>query len=106
MLEVSRIMPNLPRDCRYTLGQELRNRIMGILVFIYRANRLNDKSDVIARMREILLEIQVYIRMMCDLRYISEGCYVRLAEQTSSISKQMVAWEKSEIRKKAGVNIE
>lgn len=55
-------------------------------------------------MREILLEVQVYIRLMCDLRYISEKKYVELAEQTASMSKQMAAWEKSEQQKQSDGN--
>lgn len=96
LLEVNRMMPNLPRDCRYTIGQELRQKIMEIIILIYRANRVRKKVFVIAKMREVLLEVQVYIRLMSDMKYISESKYVQLIEQTTSMSKQMSAWEKSE----------
>lgn len=96
LLEVNRMMSNLPRDCRYTIGQELRQKIMEIIILIYRVNRLRKKVFVIAKMREVLLEVQVYIRLMNDMKYISEGKYVQLIEQTTSMSKQMSAWEKSE----------
>ena len=49
-------------------------------------------------MREVLLEVQVYIRLMSDLKYISERKYVALMEETTSMSKQMTAWERSEIK--------
>ena len=80
-------MPNLPRDCRYSLGQELRHKIMEIIVLIYRANRTKKKVFIIAKMREVLLEVQVYIRLMSDLKYISERKYVALMEETTSMSK-------------------
>ena len=95
MLEVNRLMPNLPRDCRYSMGQEIRQKIMEIIVLIYRANRTREKVAVISKMRETLLEVQVYIRLMSDLKYISERKYVQLIEQTTSMSKQMAAWERS-----------
>ena len=91
------MMPNLPRDCRYSLGQEIRQKIMEIIVLIYRANRTKKKVFIIAKMRETLLEVQVYIRLMSDMKYISERKYAQLMEQTTSMSKQMAAWEKSEI---------
>lgn len=96
LLDVSRIMRHVSRDNRYTIGQETRRRIMDIIVMIYRANRTRQKAHVIAGMREALLEVQVCIRLLCDMRDISEGQYAALAEQTASMSKQMAAWEKSE----------
>lgn len=104
MLSVNKIMPLIPRDTRYSLGQDCRRKIMDIIVLIYRANRMRQKAKVISMMRETLLEVQVYIRLMCDLRHISEKKYVELAEQTSSMSKQMAAWEKSEQRKQSDGN--
>lgn len=99
MLEIAWLMPDVPRDCRYTIGQDLRTKIMEIITLVYKANRTRHKVDIISKMRESLLEVQVYIRLMSDLRYISERKYVSLMEQTSAISKQMSSWEKSERNK-------
>lgn len=96
LLEINRMMPNVPRDCRYSIGQELRKKIMEIIVLIYRANRTRDKLSTIVKMRESLLEVQVYIRLMSDMKYISERKYINFVEQTTSMSKQLSAWEKSE----------
>lgn len=104
MLSVSKIMPLLPRDSRYSLGQDCHRKIMDIIVLIYRANRMRHKARTISTMRETLLEVQVYIRLMCDLQHISERKYVELAEQTASMSKQMAAWEKSEQQKESDGN--
>lgn len=102
LLAVNRIMPNLPRDCRYSVGVEVRNKIMEIIILVYRANRSWQKSGIIESMREILVEIQVYLRLMCDMKYVSENCYMMLAEQTVSMSKQLSAWEKSVKRNNNG----
>lgn len=102
LLAVNRIMPNLPRDCRYSVGVEVRNKIMEIIILVYRANRSWQKFGIIESMREILVEIQVYLRLMCDMKYVSENCYMMLAEQTVSMSKQLSAWEKSVKRNNNG----
>ncbi len=96
-----RMLPNVPRDCRYSIGQDVRNKIMEIVVMIYRANRIHRKLPVLAKMHEALVEVQVYIRLMCDLRYISEGMYVVLMDHSADVSKQLSAWEKSEQRKQS-----
>lgn len=102
MLDVTRMMPDLPRDCRYTMGQELRDRIMKMIVLTYRANSNRTKLNTIREMRELLIEVQVYIRLMCDMKYISERRYVVFAEQTTDMSRQLTAWEKSEKEKTGG----
>lgn len=101
MLMLNRLIPTMSRDCRYSLGQDARNKIMEIILFIYRANRTRQKLPFISSMKESLLEVQVYVRLMCDLKYISEKKYMELAELCIDISKQMAAWEKSEINKNA-----
>lgn len=102
MLLLSSLIPTMSRDCRYSLGQDARKKIMEIVLSIYRANRTRQKLPFISAMRESLLEVQVYVRLMCDLKYISEKKYMELAERCIDISKQMAAWEKSEIKKAMG----
>lgn len=99
MLDFSKIMPDMPRDCRYTLGQDTRRRMMDIIILIYNANREHNKVAIIRKMANALLEVQVYVRLMCDMKYISENRYLELIEQIVSISKQMSAWEKAEKQK-------
>lgn len=96
LVETTRLTPHLPRVCRYTLGQDLRKGVMDILKMIYRANATRNKVPIISRMRETLLEVQLDTRLMCDLKYISEGQYTLFVEQTADISKQLAAWGKSE----------
>ena len=100
LLATSKLMPNLPRDCRYTLGQDTRRKVMELIVLIYRANRTTYKAKIISDMRELLLETQVYLRLMSDMRYMPEKKYLEFAEHTANMSKQLVAWEKSELQRK------
>lgn len=99
MVEVAKTLKDTPRDCRYTMGQDLRQKIMDLIILIYQANRLKNKIEKIQLMRDNVLQIQVLIRLMCDLRYISERKYVQLVESTTDISKQLVSWEKYERNK-------
>ncbi|MGM9816739.1 MAG: four helix bundle protein [Lepagella sp.] len=99
LLSLTKLMPSMSRDCRYTLGQDTRRKITDLIILIYRANRTHYKVKLIGEMREALLEVQVYLRLMSDMRYISERQYLAFAEQTESMSKQLAAWEKSERQK-------
>lgn len=103
LLAFSRMLPDMPRDCRYSMGQDARQKMMDIILLVYRANRTRQKVPLISRMRECLLEVQVYVRLMSDLKYISEKRYVELMELTAQMSRQMAAWQKSEAKKDNGV---
>ncbi len=99
LLSISKTMPNIPRDCRFTIGQDLRRRIMDIIIHIYKANRDYDKISSIRLMKEYLLESKVLIRIMSDMHYISERKHAEWMEYAVSMSKQMSAWEKYQVKK-------
>ena len=100
LLSIARTMPDMPRDCRYGIGQDLRRKVMDIIIGIYNANRVTEKVSIIRCMREALLESQVYARIMGDLHYISDGRHSEWMEMMVSLSKQMSAWEKSQNEKR------
>lgn len=102
LLEVERFMPNVPRQSRYTLCQNLNERIMEILVLVYKANASRNKLPMISQMRSKLVEVQVFFRLLADMRHISEKMYVAMADKTSGMSRQLAAWEKSERTRQSG----
>lgn len=99
LLSVSKTMPNLPRDCRFTIGQDLRRRLMDVIIQICKANSDRDKLPSIRLMKDYILESKVMIRIMGDMHYISEGKQAEWMEYAVSISKQMSAWEKYQLNK-------
>ncbi len=96
LLSTTKMLSDIPRDSRYSIGADLRGKLLAIIVLIYRANRTRQKVPIIGSMRELLLEAQVYLRLLCDLRHLSERRYAALLEQSADISRQLAAWEKSE----------
>lgn len=100
LLLVAKVLKDTSRDCRFTIGEDLRGKIMNLILLIYQANREKVKIGKILEMRETTLQIQVYIRLMWDLREVSEKKYLQLVEKTTEISKQLSAWEKFERSKR------
>lgn len=101
MLQVAQLGPNMQRDYRYTLAQDLKRRLMDVLVMIYRANKVVEKQPIIAEMRETMVEVNVYLRLLCDLKQLSEKQYLQLAQVSVSIGKQLAAWEKAATKEPA-----
>lgn len=96
LVKVASSLPHLPKDCKYSLAADLRNKVLEMIVMVYRANKSRYRLPIIERMQEQLVEVSVYIRVMCDLKYISQKRYVEWVEQVSVVSKQLVAWERSQ----------
>lgn len=52
-----------PRQAGKSL-QDLRSRLMGILLRIYRANRTPEKAPIIHEAMELLIEARIYMRLL------------------------------------------
>ena len=80
------------RDYRYTLGQELKQEILDLLMLIYRSNRVREKASLLMQARESIEKIKIYIRLLRDLKQIGAEKYTSLIDETGSISKQLSRW--------------
>lgn len=92
--EIYRIRIKLPKTLKHDLGRELFESALKILKCVVLANRSHDKSRYISR---LLLEIEVqwaFLRLLFDLRGITEGEFKVLSERLTDIGKQANAWLK------------
>lgn len=96
LLTVAKAQPSMPRDARYTLGQDLRHALVDMLMLIYKANGARHKRDALTQLATKVQEVKVYLRLLCDMRYVSERFYLMCAEQAETVSKQAGRWLKFE----------
>jgi hypothetical protein len=92
--EIYCIKLKLPKSLKHDLGQEVFGSTLKILRCIVLANRAQEKTPHLSR---LLLETEVQwamIRLLFDLRGITEGEFAVLSEHLSSIEKQTHAWLK------------
>jgi len=91
---------DFPREYKYTLGQKLRDEVLELILFIYRANSTLDRTAHITAILERLQLVEVMIRLSHDMRVLSRGHYAGLAEMTDSLARQAQGWLKSSGRRK------
>ena len=84
----------LPRSERYTVAQELDRAIVETLVMLQRIKSTRDKSPLIARARQLAVEIQVRTRVLCDIKALSTKAYAELFDLSESVSKQLASWHR------------
>lgn len=94
-LQIVTAISRMQRDYRYTLGEQIKRSTMDMLVLIFKANKSRDKYLHISTAREKLVEIQILLRVLNDTRQLSNKQIALFMERTTSISKQLSAWERS-----------
>lgn len=97
LLQLVTFSRQMQRDFRYTLGEKLQQTVVEIIVLIFKANKVELKTPHIAKAREKLVEAQVMMRVLNDIRQLSDKQYVQLVERTTSVSKQLASWERSSV---------
>ena len=92
--EIYRIRIKLPKILKFDLGQEAFQSSIKIIKCVVLANQARDKEPHINR---LLLEIEVQwlmLRLLYDLKGISEGEFKVLSGRLADISKQAQVWAK------------
>ena len=96
--EIYRLKVKLPKTLKNDLGQEAFATSLKVVKCVALASRSQDKSRLILR---LLAEIEaqwVFLRLLFDLRGISEGEFKVLSERGSDIEKPQVQVRSDEIQ--------
>ena len=86
---------DFPREHKYTLGQQMKDEVMQLIICIYRANSVPDRRAHISAILERIQVIQVMMRLAHDLHVLARGHYVGMVEMTDSLARQAQGWLKS-----------
>ena len=94
------------RDLRYTVGEDLKRRLVEVELSIYRANKCaaRDRLDHVVKAQEVLEESLIYLRLLYDMRQIALAQYAHTAELASEVEKQLGNWRRFIERDAAGRN--
>jgi four helix bundle protein len=95
LLQVFNLTHNLNREYKYTLGEKLKNEITDLLSNIYRANRIREKEMYLKTARENIELVRLQIRILKDLKQISNKKHIFINQSIESVSKQLAGWHKS-----------
>ncbi|MDD3302552.1 MAG: four helix bundle protein [Candidatus Gracilibacteria bacterium] len=95
LLLVFNLVKEFKKEYKYTLGDIIKKEIINLISNIYKANSKQDKQKNILLAREKLELLRLYIRLCKDLKIINLNRFVEINLLIESISKQLVAWDKS-----------
>jgi hypothetical protein len=82
------------KEFKYTIGESIKKEVMDMIVNIYRANSVLEKTSHIKKARENIEVIRVFLRLLKDLRQVNTKKFAKLNDSCEDVSKQLTAWQK------------
>ena len=94
-LSIFHVCQNMERDIKFTIGERLKNEIIELQINVFRANCREDKCALLDSARENVEVIRLLLRVLNDMKQIKLEKFVDLNASLESVSRQLVAWQKS-----------
>lgn len=95
LLELFLLVQKMPREHKFTLGEQVKKECMDIFLDIYQANTVNDKREFLKSASLHLLKLRVMLRICNDLRLMNMERFIKLNEKVENVSRQLAGWTKS-----------
>lgn len=95
LLEIFHASQTMKREYRYSLGEEVKKRMVEMMTCIWRANVSRNKEPHILLAREHVEVIRLQLRLLHDLRQLPMRNMASTSLKMESISKQLAAWHKT-----------
>jgi hypothetical protein len=97
-LDIYRATEQFSRECKYTLGQKMKELVLEFLIDIVAANQKKDKRKALADAKIILEQIRICVRLAFDLKILGLRRYEYLSRAIEEVSKQLAGWQAWAVR--------
>jgi len=98
LVEIYQSFTSLNREYKYTIGEKVKEKAFGVLVGIYKANRTHPKAAVLEDILDDVEYIRLSLRLLRDLRVLSQKRYVKLLVLCEDMREQFERWCRYEKR--------
>jgi len=99
LMQLFRIIQNMERDYKFTIGENLKKEVIELIMNVYRANSRTEKTRLIEAARENTEVVRLLLRLLQDMKQIGLNEFVSTNEKIEDISKQLSYWQRSQTTK-------
>ena len=92
ILKVFEFTKDFPRECKYTLGQDMKKDAIVLVRSIYRANKAKNKTEYLEQFLDDFEILKLEIRLCVDLKIMSFKKQSEIALLMEGIGKQITGW--------------
>jgi hypothetical protein len=89
------LVKNMPRDFKASIGAQIRNECVALVILIFRANVARNKVPHLDELLERLQVTELLLRLSRDKHFVSTKQYAGAIALTNSIGKQANGWRKN-----------
>lgn len=94
--QITKVTHEFPRDYKHSLGVKLREEVVDLVVFIYKANSFrSERAIFVALILERMQVVELLVRLCKDMRLISVKAFSETVALTDSIERQAQGWLKA-----------
>ena len=104
-VEATEMASRLERNYRYSLGEDVRRGVKDTLLCITLAGKNEDREENVRAARLSMLDVQLCLRLMNDLKVLPDKRYVVFLDMTEDIIKQLSNWERSERQRASAAGV-
>jgi hypothetical protein len=97
-IELFKTTKEFNKEYKYTLGERIKSNGLDLMLLLYRANSIKDKSSTLQIAREKLEDIRLCYRLMFDLKQVALKKWVMINEKIELVSRQLAGWHKSVLK--------
>jgi hypothetical protein len=89
----------MSKDYRYTLGEDIKKKLLRMQVCIYHANaEKQDKLPYITEALGLLVEVKLCVRILHDSKQLSLKRFALLCEQMVEVENQLIKWKQYNLK--------
>lgn len=93
---VTRVTSGFPKAYKYSLGDKLREEVVEMVVFIFKANSSRTRrAEHAARLLERLQVVELLMRLSKDLRLLTVKQFSEIVSLSDGLGRQAQGWIKA-----------
>ena len=100
LLRLFQYCSKMSKDYRYTLGEDIKQKLLRMQVCIYHANAVErqEKQTYITEALSLLIEVKLCVRILHDSKQLSLKRFALLCEQMVEIETQLIKWKQYNLK--------
>lgn len=100
LLRLFQYCSKMSKDYRYTLGEDIKQKLLRMQVCMYHANAVQrqEKLTYITEALSLLIEVKLCVRILHDSKQLSLKRFALLCEQMADIETQLNKWKQYNLK--------
>ena len=100
VVKLFELTKDFSKEYKYSIGQDIKRDALKLLRSIYRANKAQNKSEILETFLDDFELLKLEIRLCVDLKIITIRQQAQLSELMSCIGKQITGWVRASQKQK------